>query len=82
MSLKSELKVFEGNLALFSPTDRVRGDLADVVNAFLDEVKKSHGDRPAVKAIQPIEKDTTGASLASAGELKTLAGQLRAAMTD
>jgi hypothetical protein len=25
-------------------------------------------------AIQPIEKDTTGASLASAGELKTLAG--------
>jgi hypothetical protein len=74
-----ELRLFDFSKSLdaFAPTDNASWQLAEIFNALLEEVKKTHADDPVVQAITPATPSTNaGRSTSNCGTLNAATTQL------
>jgi hypothetical protein len=79
MDIEKQIKSFMGTISDFKAKDTVSEQVADLFNVLLAETKKALPENPVVASIEPVGKSMMGTSMASAGELRTLAAQLLAA---
>jgi len=78
VDLNDRLVDFYNSLGEYKPTDNASWQLAQIFNALLAEVKKSHGDDPVVAAIEPVaQQGSSPTSRADCGTLRTATWQLR-----
>jgi hypothetical protein len=80
MDIEAQLAAFVSSLSEFEPKAVVDFQVAEIFNALLEAAKGEAGDNPIVAAIQPARKTSTGNSALTAGELRTAASQLLAAV--
>ena len=80
MDLDAQLAAFVQSLSEYEPKATVDFQVAEIFNALLEVAKGVAGDNPVVAAISPARRSSTGNSTLTAGELRTAASQLLAAV--
>lgn len=78
MDVEQRLIDFAAALSEYRPGEQASWQLAQMFNALLEEVKRTHGDDPVLAAIRPVEESSMpGVSMSDCGTLRAAAMQLR-----